>query len=207
MFPLLLVFTLALTPTTSQFVSFGDSITSGVGASDYSHSFIGLLQNDVGYINNQGSGVRVWITYGKLLTYTGMEQNVIWLSGYNDMRSFTTPETYRYYLDKSLEILAASGRRVYLGNCLRMTPEGYKKYAYGPARTEGDARVDQFNQIQWELAAKYPNVIVVSMAGYDPANNADGFHPNDAGYDQIYEAFAAAMRGGTERVWLPVVWE
>lgn len=200
---LLLVVTLTLSQT--QFIAFGDSLTGGAGASAYQYTFIGRLQDEFGPINNQGKYPKIVNQYAAVLAYTGFEPNIIMLSGYNDMRTLTTPEMYAYYLDKILEIFASNGRRVYLGNCLQMTAEGYKKYCYNSEC--GPGRVEQFNQVQREVAAKYPNVVVVSMDGYDPDNHAaDGFHPNDEGYRQIYEAFSTAIRAGPgQRVWLPIV--
>lgn len=207
LFPLAFLLT-SFNSTSYQFVAFGDSLTAGVGASDVHHRFTNLIEDEFGPLNNQGKYPKIVNQYAAVLAYTGFEPNVIMLSGFNDMRTLTTPDMYRYYLDKILEIFASNGRRVYLGNCLRMTPDGYAHYYYNPG--DGPARAEAFNQVQREVAAKYPGfVVVVSMDGYNPYNvSADGFHPNDAGYRQIYEAFSAAIRAGPgagQRVYLPVV--
>lgn len=210
MIPLILALTLSITPTAiTQYATFGDSLTGGAGASAYQYTYIGRLQEEFGPINNLAGQPKIVNQYSAIMAYNGFEPNIILLSGYNDMRTFTTLEMYRYYLDKILEIFASNGKRVYLGNCLKMTPEGYIKYAYGPARIEGDARVDQFNQVQREVAAKYPGVIVVGMDGYDPHNNSDGFHPNDAGYAQIAAAFATVIKSKAinNKIYLPAIYK
>lgn len=86
---------------------------------------------------------------------------------------------------------------VYLGNCLRMPAASYGMFA--PFNKGSDAAVEAVNRMMGclvcGLQADGLDVrLVDASAAFDPVNvAADGIHPNNAGHQQIADAFLLAM--------------
>jgi len=191
-------------PAPTEWVAFGDSITVGFSASSEQTSFIGILEQAVGPIDNQAVGAtRIQDQLLTINAYTGKATHVIWLVGYNDMRAGTSLDRVQSDLQSAFERFTARQMIVYVGLCLRMTSEGYA--AYGPIWNHGnDAAVEAINEVIRSTVQQYPLVYVIDTAQYDPATgiSSDLVHPNDYGHRQIAAAFLSQI---ALPIYLPIV--
>lgn len=172
---------------TMRLLAYGDSITWGLGASRPERAYAAIVARRLGRsLDNRAVSGSYCQDHVEALTRTTFADGdlVIWLTGYNDMRGGTAIAAYA---DTLAAGLAAVSVPVLLGNCLRMTAEGYAQ-RLGPFGS--DERVAAFNVAIATVAARFPLVRLVDVAAvYDPANNCDLVHPNDRGYEQITGAF------------------
>ena len=187
-------------PSPSRLVAFGDSITSGLGAAQpYAPTLAGWLARALDNQAVAGSHIaeQRQVIEGTAL---GADDWVVWLCGYNNMRAGTALAAFRADLDAALASLCGRSAWVWVGNCLRMTAEGYQE-AHGPYGS--DARVAAVNaEIAGACLAAGARYVDASAA-YDPRNvQADLVHPDDAGHREIAGAFARAMR---VRQWVSVI--
>lgn len=91
---LVALLTVTLTFTTA---AFGDSITVGGPAALSGHSYIKLLEQDFGPIDNRAkNGSLIASQVYRLDTYPSAAKTYFWLPGFNDMRSDTNLEEYEY---------------------------------------------------------------------------------------------------------------
>jgi acyl-CoA thioesterase-1 len=170
-----------------RLVAFGDSITAGVGASSPDRAYAALVASALHrrLVNYAVGGSRIAEQVEHIKAAALLPgDTVLWLTGYNDMRAGTPIDEYRASLRGALAHLR--GYPLIVGGCLPMTEAGYR--AYAPRWSHGSA--DTVAAYREALHALVPSARPV--AGYDPANNADLVHPNDAGHAQI--AGAMLMR-------------
>lgn len=185
---LLLPAALARAADAPRLVAFGDSNTWGNGATPRSQCYVMQLAARLGRtLDNRavsGTFVPQHVAAIQATTFAAGDL-IVWLTGYNDMRGGTDLDEYAAQLDAGLAACAAP---VWLGNCLRMVAEGYTDM---PGGFGSDERVSAMNVVIAEVAARHAHVRLVDCcAAYDPENNADLVHPNNAGHSQIATAFA-----------------
>lgn len=172
-------------------VAFGDSITVGYYASAPEHAYTRQLEWMTGaVVDNRavgGSGVADQTT--QIIAYSGNADTVVWLTGVNDMLRGTDTAIFEGWLDQGLTDLDERGLRVYLGNCIRLAPNGYVYYG------RSDEDVQRINAAIANVAAAHPKVTLVDTAAYDPLTESygDGVHPNDAGHRVLASLFAARI--------------
>lgn len=181
-----------------RLVCYGDSITTGHGASTPAHAYAALVAAAMGYtLDNRGiDGSRI-VEQLQIIAPVHPPDVALLLSGYNDMRNGTELAIYRARLVRAASRLTSAGATLYLGDCLRMTEAGYA--AYAPSGNHGSEQiVADMNAIIRTMPAR----IVRASAAYDPMNVDSGLvHPNDEGHAQIAGAFLKAMR---HRIYLPI---
>jgi hypothetical protein len=174
-------------------VAYGDSIAEGFGASEPSLSFVARVAGELNVdIDNWAvGGSRIAEQLEVIREDAGSATNVLWLVGYNAMRAGTDVDNFATtLLIGGLALLTERHSRVYLGLCLRMTPEGY--LLYGPQWNHGsDSAVLMLNQRIRQIATQYPDVVLVEMDRYDPTADVseDLVHPSDLGHLQIARDF------------------
>lgn len=187
---------LPLTAYRLPLTAYGDSITAGWGASTPARSYAALVAAALGRaLDTRAIGGSTIAQQLAALQPPGAGP-VILLAGTNDMRAGTPLAEYR----AALADMVARLPGVWVAGPLSMTPAGYA--AYGPAWSHGsDAAVAAYRAATAELAgARYVPV------AYDPANvDPDLVHPNDAGHQQIADAFLRALLPW--RVSLPLMGE
>lgn len=189
----LLVFTLS--PVNAQaggWVAFGDSVTTGAGASTTANFYSSRLESVVGSIENQGvSGSDIADQLITVQNYSGAAENVVLLTGYNDMKRNTPISEFKADLTSLLDILEARNNQVYLGGSFKLTPAAY-------ALTNGsEAGMIAINNAIRDVARNYSNVVLVDVSNLTPEVSLDGssLHPNDLGHLQLFQAFDAAISG------------
>lgn len=173
-----------------RLVAFGDSITYGLGASAPDRVYINQVAAAWGMplrncaVSGSHLAEIAACAAAQLLTPA---DTVLALVGYNDMRAGTPLATFRQQLDGMLADVCGRAGRVLIGNCLRMTPEGYAE-PHGPYGS--DAAVYAFNEQITAACAAAGAQLVDVCARYDPAHvTSDLVHPDDVGHAQIAAAF------------------
>lgn len=187
----------ALPAPRPRLVAFGDSITEGIGTSSPDRAYAAIVARSLGYtLDNRAVGGSRIAEQAAHIRAAALRSTdvVLWLTGYNDMRGGTPVAEYAAALAEALTLLRPA--TLIVGGCLPMTEAGYR--AYGPRWSHGsDATAAAYRGV---LRALWPAARAVE--GYDPTNNSDLVHPNDAGHAQIA---AALLTGLNTRVLLPVV--
>ncbi len=143
----------------------------------------------------------------------------VWLNT-NDLIHGASPAGYGLQLDRLLSALAQAGvARLLVANtpvlsdlpayraCLPNPPANGPGCAFSagpvPAPAELDRLVDAYNAvIAAAVAHNHAQLVDLHCQGATAAEHpdwvsGDGFHPSAAGYAQIAQAFAAALRGTT----------
>lgn len=195
----------SMVQTSGRLVAFGDSITYGLGASAPECGYARMVATGVGMaLDNRAVSGSHLAEQARQIAETALTpaDQAIWLVGYNDMRAGVPLDVFRLGLDAALADLAGRAAGVWLGNCLRMTSEGYRE-PHGPYGS--DAAVAAFNEvIAAAAAAAGPRVVLVDASrAYQPEHvTADLVHPNDDGHREIAGAFLGAV---LRRHWQPLV--
>jgi lysophospholipase L1-like esterase len=189
-----------------RLLCFGDSITSGAGASTPALAYASLVAAALGrQLDNRAIGASLierQLREAIRPAVIARTDVVLFVTGYNDMRAGTPLDRYRPMLAEALALLRASGALVVVGTCPRMTEAGYA--AYGPEWNHGsDQAVAAYNVVIAETATRYGCRIAYTERMYDPWNvTSDMVHPNDRGHQQIAQAMLEAT---ALRITLPLV--
>ncbi|MGH9194776.1 MAG: SGNH/GDSL hydrolase family protein, partial [Acidimicrobiia bacterium] len=121
----------------------------------------------------------------------------VWLA-VNDLNQFIPPETYAATLHEILTKLTANGARVFVGNL----PDLSKVPVYTDVpKPLIDQRVGQYNRQIQKTASETGAVLVNLFDVYEEAGHkngslisSDGFHPSEAGYVVIADAYWTAIK-------------
>lgn len=189
--------------STNCVIAFGDSITVGVGTTSpttkgYAYLVATALNKEIKNIGLGGSKLESLNQYGEMMAFHYVPgQIVIFLTGYNDMRTYGLDQgrlnTYRERLEAIFALWEASGVEAYVGTSLTMLPEAYST---GENINHGsDAAAAAYSQVVKDLIQQraYRHVhLVDTTTNWRPSYtnmNEDLSHPNDIGAAEIADLF------------------
>lgn len=203
--------------------AFGDSITVGWGASDMQttswaplvakYKSLILDNRAVGASTLIGPSLEARNQYKTIMETLLNETCVsVFLTGFNDMRYFGEDlNALATYSRRLTEVLRYIGQfPTYVGNCLRMTPEGYT--SFGPDWNKGSNKaVTMYNeairQVIDQVKKEGFNITHVdASAVYNPSKEVSpttGVHPNDTGHAKIAREFLMIMSPNYSQVFSP----
>ena len=195
------------TQTSYSVAILGDSLVAGEGASSPDTSLPNLLltgikaqQPNATMLSTGVNGATVQDVYTtQLPQLSGKTYDLIFVVvGANDVTHLTPRDTFSTTMNNVLDKLTVAGQEVVLLNVPKLAdtpivPEGIRLFA--------DQRTRDFNS---DIAAAVKGRARVhlfdfyALSGSQLAKNsdlisADGFHPNDKGYQMIADALAAAV--------------
>jgi lysophospholipase L1-like esterase len=185
------------------YVAIGASDAVGVGASDpetlgWVPRFGAKLGPDVRTVNLGVSGSTLHQALSEQLgPALDAQPDVItvWLA-VNDLNARVPLDSYAADLDTLLGQLEATHARVLVGNVPDLTPLAVYR-GVDPAALQ--AEVDRWNAAIGDAADRHGATLVDLHAHWREVANhpeflsADGFHPSDAGYAALADAFAEAL--------------
>ena len=195
----------------------GDSITAGIGASDFAHSFVGLMSNEFGDGNVYGYGINasliansasIQINPNSMATrYANMSDDldiVVVFGGINDWYYGTgwgdDASTDISTFNGALNVLMSGLEQKYPGKEIIFVTPYSADYASrntdGTNPQTGKTLLDYRNAIMDK--ARYHAIPVIDLygeGGMDIAHSsnaktyytADGLHPNDNGHKRIHD--------------------
>ncbi len=174
-----------------KYVALGDSLTAGVGASDYQNSYPYLLaqklsaQNNVELWNFSQSGARSDDVLTKQLPQAlSAKPNLVTLFiGINDIHGLKSLTEFKNNYNQIVSALQKNGAKVYL---LSIPYLGSDKIVLFPYNLIWAARTKQFNEAIKKAALEYRAVYIDLYPLTKSAQfySADQFHPSDQGYKE-----------------------
>lgn len=178
-------------------VAFGDSNTRAASTDD-------RWATQLGVVKNYGADGTTSNEHVEIITSTpiGTRDTVFFMSGYNDMRYYGLGGIASYKENIRTILKYLSPYRVYVGNCLRMTPEGYNQdLVYSSASTyeyHDDSTALAYSNALAEVAVEFPNVVLVDLYSIEPTLDIfyeDLKHLNSAGHREVAKKFEEALAG------------
>ncbi len=176
---------------TIKYVSLGDSLTEGVGASAYQKTYPYLLarklssKNNVELINLSRAGdtsedVLVNQLSQALLAKPDL---VTLLIGVNDIHNLKSLKEFENNLSQIASSLKNSGARIYI---LSVPYLGSPKIVYFPYNFLLDLRTKQFNTVVKKVATdiKAEYIDLYSLSKSVGFYSSDQLHPSDFGYEE-----------------------
>jgi lysophospholipase L1-like esterase len=211
-------------PTDTSYVSFGDSIAAGAGASTAALNWMNLLSTDINSsVLNKGLGGTVLQNsddgsgsaragngrdrYAADTLGTNKRDMIVILYGLNDMRYTGSPSTFNVSefendMREVIDGLLVGGYdtdHIVLCNIPYMTDNGYTVGSTG--FTGSDKYIHWAYNAACERIAKDYDILHASLYETMVANggastvDTDGVHPNDNGHAAIYEAVLNSIKG------------
>lgn len=179
-----------LTEKTIKYTALGDSLTAGVGVSDYKNSYPYLIaqklssKNKVMLINLAHEGDTSSDMLLKLPTIISQNPDLITiLIGINDIHNFISPMKFEENLTQSVKTLKRTNAKIYL---LSLPYLGSSRILYFPYNFILDFQTKQFNKIIWKISKIY-GVGYIDLYPIAKSYNfysKDQFHPGEEGYKE-----------------------
>lgn len=182
-------------PTIIKYVALGDSLTAGVGASDYKNSYPYLLaqklslKKNVELVNLSHAGdTSLDLLIRQLPQALSAKPDLITLLiGVNDIHNLKSLKEFESNYIKIATVFKKTNAKIYL---LAIPYLGSDKIVYPPYNLVLDLRTKQFNnvikKISTDLGVGYIDLYSLSK----PVNfySPDQFHPGDQGYSEWIKA-------------------
>lgn len=194
----------------------GDSITNGVGATDYAHSYVGLMENEFGSGNVGEYGINATLiavvegqkpTEAMCVRYTDMPNDldiVVVYGGTNDWYYGgawgTVDSTDTSTFLGALNVLMSGLVQKYCGKeIFFVTPmsSDYSHHNTDDANPTSGKTMKEYRDAIIERATHHAISVIdlYGMCGMDVAHNADnkteysydGVHPNDKGHQRVHD--------------------
>lgn len=176
---------------TIKYVSLGDSLTEGVGASAYQKTYPYLLarklssKNNVELVNLSRAGDTSEDVLVSQLSQALSEKPdlVTLLIGINDIHNLESLKEFENNFSRIANSLKNSGAKIYL---LSIPYLGSSKIVYPPYNLILDFRTKQFNNVIKKIAAemKVAYIDLYSLKKGPNFYSPDQFHPSDFGYEE-----------------------
>lgn len=179
------------------YITLGDSLTAGTGASASFNTYPYLLSQNLaseGYsvklinLAIPGAGIDDVVS-SELPKIQGLKPDLITvLIGVNDIHNFKSVTSFKDSYFKSAMVLKESGTKVVLINIPYL---GYQTSLLPPYNILLDLRTKQFNSVILDVAVQnhfgYIDLYQSSRKNFDNKNlySSDLFHPSDLGYKII----------------------
>lgn len=184
-----------LTTQTIKYVSLGDSLTEGVGASVYQKTYPYLLARKLSSKNNAElvNLARAGDTSEDVLAnqlpqaLSARPDLVTLLIGVNDLHNLISLKRFEDNYTEIVSNLKKSGAKIYL---LSIPYLGSSKIIYPPYNLILDFRTKQFNSVIKKKAAemKVEYIDLYSLKKGPTFYSPDQFHPSDFGYEEWSKA-------------------
>ena len=176
---------------TIKYIALGDSLTAGVGVSDYKNSLAFTvaenlsLKNNVELINFARSGYTTKDVLENQLTEVISENpNVITLLiGVNDLHNLKSLQEFENNYVQIVSTLKKTNAKIYL---LSIPYLGSKKIVYFPYNLILDFRTKQFNNVIKKISFDYKIEFIdlYSLKKSSDFYSEDQFHPGENGYKE-----------------------
>lgn len=176
---------------TIRYVALGDSLTAGVGTSDYKNSYPYLLarklssKNNVELVNLSRSGATsVDILANQLAPALAVKPDLVTLLiGTNDLHNLKSLKEFESNFSRIATNLKTSNAKIY---ALSLPYLGSAKIVYFPYNLLLDIRTKQFNAVVKKVAAevKAEYIDLYSLSKPVGFYSSDQFHPSDLGYKE-----------------------
>lgn len=183
-----------LAEKTLKYAALGDSLTAGVGVSDYKNSYPFLIaqklssKNNVMLINLAHEGDTSADMLLKLPTVISQNPDLITiLIGINDIHNFISPMKFEENLIQAVKTLKTTNAKIYL---LSLPYLGSSKILYFPYNFILDFQTQQFNNII-RKTAKDVGLEFIDLYTLEKSvdfYSKDQFHPSQSGYKSWSEA-------------------
>ncbi len=180
---------------TIKYISLGDSLTAGVGVSDYKNSYPYLIaqklseKNNVELINlaHTGDSSTDLVTNQLPKILNQKPDFVTVLVGINDIHNLKSVKEFEDNYIKIVSTLKKSDAKIYLFSIPYL---GSKEVVFFPYNLILDLRTRQFNNVIRKISATY-NVQFIDLYSLNKSSDfysADFFHPSAFGYKIWSEA-------------------
>lgn len=177
------------------YVALGDSLTAGVGATDYERSYPYLLAQKLAFKKNiefvnlakAGDMSRDVLTE-QLPQVSSLKPDLVTLLiGTNDLHNLISLKRFEDNYTEIVSNLKKSGAKIYL---LSIPYLGSSKIVYSPYNLILDFRTNQFNNVIKKIAAemKVEYIDLYSLKKGPNFYSPDQFHPSDFGYEEWAKA-------------------
>ena len=190
-------------PPPIVYAGMGASDAVGVGATPNTRGYVYLLAGRMRALGHETTLVNTGISGAQIdeLLDPQLDEAVgaqpgivtIW-TGSNDVIAGMDPDGFATQLDALLGALRARTQAtIYIGNLVDLT--SVPLFRLFPNANVTVARIDAFNQrIETAAATHECTVVRLSDIPFDDSMFfVDGFHPNNSGYEQMADAFWAAI--------------
>lgn len=178
-----------------KYVSLGDSLTSGVGVSDYKASYPYLIaerlaaKNNVELINlaHRGDNSADVITNQLPKVLNEKPDLITILIGVNDIHNLKSIKKFEDNYIKIVSTIKKSNAKIYL---LSIPYLGSEKVVLFPYNLILDLRTKQFNNVIKKISVEFGVQFIDLYSLKKPADfySADFFHPSEVGYKIWSEA-------------------
>jgi acyl-CoA thioesterase-1 len=185
------------------YVALGASDAVGVGASPLSAGYVFLIADRIAGVRGGVDLRNLGIPGAKIDSFisvmlpqaagSGAEIITVW-TGSNDLIAGTSPEAFGAQLSSLLgDLRNQTGGQVFVGDLIDLTRA--PRFRDSPDKDVTRGRVDAFNaQIRSAAAASGAVLVRLSSVPVDDSLfSADGFHPSNAGYARLADAFWAEI--------------
>lgn len=180
---------------TIRYVALGDSLTEGVGTSDYQNSYPSLLaqrlsaQTNVELINLSRAGdTSTDVATNQLPQALAVKPEIVTvLIGINDIHNLKSLAEFKANYTQIVAALKKNGARVYT---LSIPYLGSGKIVYFPYNFLLNLRTKQFNSVIKKISTDL-RVSYIDLYSLEKSANfyaTDEFHPTDYGYQQWAKA-------------------
>lgn len=180
---------------TIKYLALGDSLTSGIGVSDYKDSYPYLIterlsaKNNVELINlaHGGDTSKDVVTNQLSKTLTQKPDLITVLIGVNDIHNLKSLTEFEDNYIKIVGTLKKSGAKIYL---LSIPYLGSKGVVFFPYNLILDLRTKQFNNVIKKISVNYgvQFIDLYSLKKSADFYSEDQFHPSQSGYKTWSEA-------------------
>lgn len=179
---------------TIKYMALGDSLTAGVGVSDYKNSYPYLLaqklsaKNNVELVNLARAGATSLDVVTNQLPKALLQKPdlITILIGVNDLHNLISLKEFEDNFTRIVTALKKSGAKIYL---LSIPYLGSDKIVYFPYNFMLNFRTKQFNNIIKKISADTGATYIDLSALKKSANfySVDQFHPKEDGYKEWSE--------------------
>ncbi len=180
---------------TIRYVALGDSLTAGVGVSDYKNSYPYLIakqlsfKNQVRLINLAHPGDNsIDLIHNQLPQVLALKPDLVTLLiGVNDIHNLKSENEFRNNYWQIITTLKKTNAKIYV---YTIPDLGSQKIVYFPYNLLMDWRTREFNNVIKKFAQdnQLNLVDLYSISKVDDFYSADQFHPGSAGYEQWAKA-------------------
>lgn len=171
------------------YLALGDSLTAGVGASDYRYSYPYLIaqrlskKNNVRFVNLANPGdTSTDVLNDQAPKVLSLKPDLITLLvGVNDIHNLVSLQEFEQNYIKIVSTLKKTRSKIYL---LSIPYLGSDKTVFFPYNFILDFRTKQFNRVIEKISQDY-NLYYIDLYHLNKSKNfysADKFHPSDQGY-------------------------